>query len=285
MIARVRLLRRLLSVLLVLAFAALLPAALATSWVDRTVADTNGYVDAVATLADEEAVQDAVTVRVRAAVVSALDVPPGLAEDAVASAVTLAVRRVVESDAFPPLWRASNEVAHRSLVGVLSQPEGSGGSVTIDVTPVVEAVLGQLPSRLVSGSVEVPPATFSVASSERVDDARGAYQAVQGRGTVVPVLAAAALVLALAVSPLRRRTTMLAAALPLATLGLLAVALVGGRQVVEAGSGVGEERELVLQVWDALVSGLWLSTAVAAVVALVVLLVAAVLPRRRPSPA
>ena len=39
----------------------------------------------------------------------------------------------------------------------------------------------------------------------------------------------------------------------------------------------------MLQVWDALVSGLWLSTAVAAVVALVVLLVAAVLPRRRPS--
>ena len=166
------------------------PAALATSWVDRTVADTDGYVDAVAPLANEEAVQDAVTVRVRAAVVSALDVPPGLAEDAVASAVTLAVRRVVESDALPPLWRASNEVAHRSLVGVLSQPEGSGGSVTIDVTPVVEAVLDQLPSRLVSGSVEVPPATFSVASTERVDDARGAYQAVQGLGMALQDLVA-----------------------------------------------------------------------------------------------
>ena len=63
--------------------------------------------------------------------------------------------------------------------------------------------------------------------------------------------------------------------------GLLAVALVAGRRVLAAGAPRGEERELVLQVWDALVSGLWLSTAVAAGVALVLLLVLAVLPRRR----
>lgn len=281
MIARVRLLRRLLSVLLVLAFAALLPAALVTAWVDRTVTDTGGYVDAVAPLADEEAVQDAVTTRVRASVVAAIDLPPGLGQDVLAEAVSLAVRRVVESDAFPPLWRASNEVAHRTLVDVLAQPRGSAGEVRIDVTPVVEAAIDQLPGRLVTGSVEVPPASFAVAGTGEVDQARRAYQAVEGRGTVVPVVAAVALVLALVVSPLRRRTTLLAAALTLPALALLAVALLAGRQVVEAGSGSGEEQELVLQVWDALVSGLWLTTAVAAGVALLVLLVVAVLPRRR----
>ena len=45
----------------------LLPAALATSWVDRTVADREGYLDAVAPLAEEEVVRDAVTARVRVA--------------------------------------------------------------------------------------------------------------------------------------------------------------------------------------------------------------------------
>lgn len=281
MIARVRLLRRLLSVLLVLAFAALLPAALVTAWVDRTVADTDGYVGAVAPLADEEAVQDAVTTRVRAAVVAAIDLPPGLGEEVLAEAVSLAVRRVVESDAFPPLWRASNEVAHRTLVDVLGQPRGTDGEVRIDVTPVVEAAIDQLPGRLLSGSVEVPPASFAVAGTGEVDEARRAYQAVEGRGTVLPLLTAAVLVVALAVSPLRRRTALLAAALALPALALLAVALLAGRQVVEAGAGSGEEQELVLEVWDALVSGLWLSTGVAAAVALLALLVVAVLPRRR----
>lgn len=284
MIARVRLLRRLLSVLLVLAFAVLLPAALATSWVDRTVADTDGYVDAVAPLADDEVVQEAVTSRVRAAVVAAVDLPPGVGDAVLAEAVSLAVRRVVASNTFPPLWRASNEVAHRSLVDVLAQPRGAGGEVSIDVTPVVEAAVDQLPGRLLAGRVDVPTASFAVAGSGEVDQARRAYQAVEGRGTVLPVVAAVALVLALVVSPLRRRTTLLAAALALPALGLLAVALLAGRQVVETGTGSrsDEEQELVLAVWDSLVSGLWFTTAVAAGTALLTLLVVAVLPRRRP---
>lgn len=276
-----RLLRRLLSILLVLLFAVLLPASLVTAWVDRTVADTDGYVDAVAPLAGEEVVQDAVTTRVRAAVVTAIDLPPGLGEDVLAEAVSLAVRRVVESDAFPPLWRASNQVAHRSLIDVLAQPRGSGGEVRIDLTPVVEAAVRQLPGRTVAGPVEVPTVSFAVAGSGEVDAARRAYQAVEGRGTVLSFAAVAVLVLALAVSPLRRRTTLLAAALALPALGLLAVALVTARQVVQAGAGSGEEQELVLEVWDALVSQLWLATAVAAALALLVLLVVAVLPRRR----
>ncbi len=45
-------LRRLLSVLLVLGAVALLPVALAGSWLDRTVTDTDTYVATVAPLAD-----------------------------------------------------------------------------------------------------------------------------------------------------------------------------------------------------------------------------------------
>lgn len=277
----VRSLRRVLSVLLVLIAVVLLPAALVTSWVDRTVADREGYLDAVTPLADEQEVQDAVTTRVRVAVVGLVDAPE-VAEQAVGEAVSLAVRRVVESDAFPPLWRASNEVAHTSLVDVLDRPVGSGGEVRIDVTPVVQAVLDQLPGRILTSAVDVPPTSFAVADGGEIDQARRAWQAVEGRGTVVPLAALALLVLALVVSPLRRRTGLLAAGLSLATLALLAVSLVAGRQVLEAGAPRGEERDLVLQVWDALASGLWLSTAVAAGVALVTLLVLAVLPRRRP---
>lgn len=279
-LAPVRPLRRVLSVLLVLVAVVLLPAALATSWVDRTVADREGYLEAVTPLADDEAVQDAVTVRVRVAVLRLVGAP-SVAEEALGDAVSLAVRRVVASQAFPPLWRASNEVAHTSLVEVLSQPVGEGGDVRIDVTPVVEAVLDQLPAPFLADRIEVPPTSFTVAGTGEIDEARRVWQAVEGRGTVVPLLAVATLVLALVVSPLRRRTGMLAAGLALPALGLLAVSLVAGRRVVEAGAPRGEERELVLQVWDALVADLWVSTAVAAGVALVLLLVLAALPRRR----
>ncbi len=269
-----------LSVLLVLVAVVLLPAALATSWVDRTVADREGYLEAVTPLADDEAVQDAVTVRVRVAVLRLVSAP-SVAEEALGDAVSLAVRRVVASQAFPPLWRASNEVAHTSLVEVLSQPVGEGGDVRIDITPVVEAVLDQLPAPFLADRIEVPPTSFTVAGTGEIDEARRVWQAVEGRGTVVPLLAVAALALALVVSPLRRRTGMLAAGLALPALGLLAVSLVAGRRVVEAGAPRGEERELVLQVWDALVADLWVSTAVAAGIALVLLLVLAALPRRR----
>ncbi|WP_292604251.1 hypothetical protein, partial [Nocardioides sp. REDSEA-S30_B4] len=59
-------LRRLLSVLLVLGAVALLPVALAGSWLDRTVTDTDTYVATVAPLADEQTVQDSVRVRTQA---------------------------------------------------------------------------------------------------------------------------------------------------------------------------------------------------------------------------
>lgn len=275
-----RSLRRVLSVLLVLVAVALLPAALVTSWVDRTVADREGYLDAVAPLAEDEQVQDAVTTRVQVAVLGLVDAPQ-VAEDAVGEAVALAVGRVVRSKAFPPLWRASNEVAHTSLVDVLSRPQGSGGDIRIDITPVVRAVLDQLPGSVLTQQVEVPRTSFAVAGTREIDEARRAWQAVEGRGTVVSLLALAALALALAVSPLRRRTGMLAAGLALPALALLAVSLVAGRRVLAAGAPQGEERELVLQVWDALVSGLWLSAAVAAGALLVLLLVLAVWPRRR----
>jgi hypothetical protein len=145
----------------------------------------------------------------------------------------------------------------------------------------VEAVLDQLPAPFLADRIEVPPTSFTVAGTGEIDEARRVWQAVEGRGTVVPLLAVAALALALVVSPLRRRTGLLAAGLALPALGLLAVSLVAGRRVVEAGAPRGEERELVLQVWDALVADLWVSTAVAAGIALVLLLVLAALPRRR----
>ena len=257
-------LRRLLSALLVLAAVALLPVALTGTWLERTVTDTDTYVDTVAPLADDPAVQDSVRIRAQAAVVSALD-PRRRAEELrddlggrvlrpylgdaggdlptgvgayVDDAVGAAVRAVLASPEWPELWRAANRTAHETVMAALDAEAGEPVAVRIDQV-----------------------------------------------GLWVPVAAVAALAVALLVSPLRRRTTLLAAALALPALGLLALGLLGARSVLEATADPGEQRELGLAVWDALVAGLWRDVAIAAGAALVVLLLAALLPRgrRRPS--
>jgi hypothetical protein len=309
----VNVLRRLLSALLVLAAVALLPVALTGTWLERTVTDTDTYVDTVAPLADDPAVQDSVRIRAQAAVVSALD-PRRRAEELrddlggrvlrpylgdaggdlptgvgayVDDAVGAAVRAVLASPEWPELWRAANRTAHETVMAALDAEAGEPVAVRIDLAGVVRATLDLLAERglPVGRGVQVGAVEFEVADSSDLDRARSTVQRIDQVGLWVPVAAVAALAVALLVSPLRRRTTLLAAALALPALGLLALGLLGARSVLEATADPGEQRELGLAVWDALVAGLWRDVAIAAGAALVVLLLAALLPRgrRRPS--
>ncbi|WP_370074641.1 hypothetical protein [Nocardioides sp.] len=269
-------LRRLLSVLLVLGAVALLPVALAGSWLDRTVTDTDTYVATVAPLADEQTVQDSVRVRTQAAVVSALD-PSERRRAQVEDAVGAAVRAVLASPEWPDLWRAANRAAHETMMAALQADAGQQVAVRIDLAGVVSATLDLLRERgvPVGRDVRAGAVEFEVADSSDLDRARSTIQRGDEVGVWVPVAAAAALAVALLVSPLRRRTTVVAAVLALPALGLL-----GARSVLEAVADPGEQRELGLAVWDALVAGLWRDVAIAAGVALAVLL-ALVLPRKR----
>ncbi len=274
-------LRRLLSVLLVLGAVALLPVALAGSWLDRTVTDTDTYVATVAPLADEQTVQDSVRVRTQAAVVSALD-PSERRRAQVEDAVGAAVRAVLASPEWPDLWRSANRAAHETLMDALEAGAGEPVPVRVDLAGVVRATLDLLRERgvPVGRGAQVGAVEFEVADSSDLDRARSTIQRVDEVGVWVPVAAAAALAVALLVSPLRRRTTVVAAVLALPALGMLALGMLGARSVLEAVADPGEQRELGLAVWDALVADLWRDVAIAAGVALAVLLLALLLPRR-----
>jgi hypothetical protein len=150
----------------------------------------------------------------------------------------------------------------------------------IDLTPVVDAVLDSLPGRYVADDVTVPEASFPVAeASSEIDDLRTVYQRIDGLGTAIPLVCAALLIAAVGVSPLRRRTVLVTAALALPVLGLTALAMLGLRSLLEAAADPGEERELLLAVWDALAAGLWEATIVTAVVAALVLVLGLLTPR------
>ncbi|WP_292604253.1 hypothetical protein, partial [Nocardioides sp. REDSEA-S30_B4] len=154
--------------------------------------------------------------------------------------------------------------------------------VRVDLAGVVRATLDLLRERgvPVGRGAQVGAVEFEVADSSDLDRARSTIQRVDEVGVWVPVAAAAALAVALLVSPLRRRTTVVAAVLALPALGMLALGMLGARSVLEAVADPGEQRELGLAVWDALVADLWRDVAIAAGVALAVLLLALLLPRR-----
>ncbi|NYD57260.1 hypothetical protein BKA08_001498 [Nocardioides marinisabuli] len=306
-------LRRVLSVLLLLPAVALLPVALGSWWLDAVVADTEGYVEAVGPLAERAEVRSAVASRVEPAVVRAVDVP-GRAEQLrrqigrpalsryerrvgeqgtaalqayVEDAAGLATTRVVESPAFEELWRASNRSAHAALMDLLEDAPGTGAdAVSIDLRPVVDAALVLLRAEgLVTtrSTVESTVTGFSVAGSEDLDLGRSVYQRVDSLGLALPLTCAALLALALLVSPLRRRTAVVAGLMALFSVGVLALTLVAARSFLQSAVDPGETRMLVLNVWDALLGGLWTAVVATLVVSAVVALVPLVVRRRNPT--
>lgn len=304
-------LRRVLSVLLALPAAALLPFVLGSWWLDAVVTDSDGYVAAVGPLADEPEVQSAVATRVTPAAVRAIDVPgraeqlrrqvgrPALApyvrevgdegtaalQAYVEDAATRGVAAVVESPAFAELWRATNRSAHTALMDRLEEEPGTRATaIDIDLAPVLDATLTVLSSeglRAQPTRGESTFAGFSVVGADDLDTARSIYQRIDGLGTVLALTSGALLALALVVSPLRRRTAILTAVLGGMGVGALALVLLGARSFLQTAVDPVETRVLVLDVWDALLGGLWTAVVVTAVCAVVLVLVMLLAPRVR----
>jgi hypothetical protein len=151
------------------------PLAVVAAWVDDTVTDTDRYVQTVAPLASEPAVQKAVTDRLTDRVVDNLDVeavtaslskalanagaPPvvvrrsedlaGPLRAAATSAVHGVVDRVITSDAFQQAWVGANRRAHAAVTNMLTGEKSTalraeGNTVTLDLGTVVDEVKQRL---------------------------------------------------------------------------------------------------------------------------------------------
>ncbi|ANH37914.1 hypothetical protein I601_1478 [Nocardioides dokdonensis FR1436] len=307
----IRGLRRLVSVLLVLVAALVLPLALSAGWLAAVVTDTDTYVETVGPLADEPVVRTALAGRIEMTLIEQVDVPgrskrlqavigrsalaPYLRDSRdevtpaltryVADAAERSVDSVMESSVFPDLWRESNRSAHETLLALLEESPGrSVTQVSIDLRPVLDAAAeglreqGLLGSRPPGGNTVM---AITVASSGELDTARTVYQRIAAVGWWLPVTVAALLVVALVVSPLRRRTVVLMASLSLATVGLLALLVLAARSLLDTGIDPGQERDVVLVVWDVLVRSLWTTIAVTLTVSALLVLVLMLVPRIR----
>ncbi|MEV4946944.1 hypothetical protein [Streptomyces sp. NPDC053755] len=294
--------RSVLSALLVCLATVLSVLSVVAVWADSMVADTDRYVDTVAPLASDPAVQTAVTNRATTAILDRIDVkalvtelstaaeregaPPaagklikelsGPIESGLKELVSSTVHRIVTSSAFETLWREGNRVAHRSLDKALTGKGGGavelkGDQVAIDVAPVIERAKDELVKAGFSPAARIPDVhtDFVVFSSDELSKVKTYTRILQIVGSwlpVVTVLIAAAAVLLAA----HRRRVLVATALAVAFgMLVLGVSLTVFRGIYLDRLPAEVSQDAAAAVFDALVKFLRATVRAVAAVALV----------------
>ena len=293
--------RSALAALLVVLGGLLVAAAVPAAWAHSMITDTNRFVDATRSLADDPGVQDAVAGVVAPAVSEQLrqsglvasSLPPALRRlgPSVEQAVQVLVRRTVEGyvrgPGFRDLWPTMVRTGHESLVATLTV--GSARTVTVDATPVVAQVQSQLAAAglpLRGGAAPSPSVRLEVSPGGTLASLREPVGLLDPASVLLPVGGGLVLLLGLAVA--RRRLPALAGAAVAVAAGLglvfLAVRLARPRAVASFAPDVLPESSR-RAVYDAVTAdlSLWLVYALVGcgvVVALVVVLLAVGRARR-----
>src|SRR3954453_22881430 len=230
--------RSIVAVLLIVVGCILAPLAVTAVWANRQVSDTNRYVETVAPLAKDPAVQAAIVTQVSTAVLDALNVPAitsdvvdGLAKQnlrprtvqalralegplnsGIEGFVQSSVSRVISSDQFATLWVEANRAAHTALVKLLSGNQtgavtAQNGEVTLNLGPVIAAVKTRLVDQGVGVAQRIPPInkSFVLVRSDAVTKAQGLYRLLNTLGYWLPIIALAFLVAGIFTAHGRRR--------------------------------------------------------------------------------
>lgn len=250
--------RSLLAVLLIAVACVLAPLSVVSVWARSEVTDTDRYVDTVAPLARDPAVQGAITTNLTNIVFQYVDVqgiagqalnalaqqdflPPAVATQLPALAVPLTngvrsftedrIGQAVASDAFAEAWNQANRSAHEQLVKALT---GQGGAVSVQDDAVrvdLAAFLTVVKERLVASGftlaerIPAVNATFTVFESADVGKIQRTFNALDTLGYWLPLILVALAALGIYLAPNHRLAfigTGLGAALAMA---LTAVAL------------------------------------------------------------
>ncbi|MFG3660568.1 hypothetical protein [Streptomyces sp. NPDC047706] len=231
------------SVLLLIALL-LAPLAVVATWLDQEVADTDRYVQTVAPLGSDPAVQSAVTGRLTDRVVAEVNVeavtqwlgkaladagaPPAVVDRsdaltgplraAVSDVVHRVVDRVVTSDVFEQAWVAANRRAHTAMVNVLTGSRS--GAVRAEQDKVVldlGAVVDEVKKRLVDAGFEkasaipAPDRQITLFEAGELPQAQAGMRVLDVVGLWLPVLTVLLAALAVWIAPAHRVMLLVAA--------------------------------------------------------------------------
>jgi len=241
-----------------IALAALLaPLAVVSVWARSQVTDTDRYVQTVAPLASDPAVQSAVTTNITNVVFQYLDVqgltqqaidalsssgrlPPAATQrlDSLVGPITTGVRNftqsqvsnVVQSQAFADAWVAANRTAHDSLVAALTGDTSGpvqvkGDTVSVQLATLITTVKQRLVSQGFSLAERIPAvnAEFTIFQSADIPKIQRGYNLLNTLGYWLPFIVLGLGVIGIYVVPHHRRAAIVAG-LALAA-GMLLVAI------------------------------------------------------------
>ncbi len=247
------------SAILVVVACVLAPLSVASVWASSQLSDTDNYVETVAPLADDPAVQDALANEVTAAIFKNLDikgfttdalealagqpnVPPRVAAllptlavpitDGVESFTRDQVDAFFGSPEFARLWAEVNKIAHKQVVRLLEGNQGGAVSaqddqITLNLAPIIAAVQDRLVERGFELAASIPEVdrTFPLAESDAITQAQSAYGVLNTLGVWLPILTLVLFVGGVLLARDRRRTLMKGALGVAAAMVLLGVAL------------------------------------------------------------
>lgn len=191
---------------LVVVAAVLFPIALTAFWAQKTLLDTQRYVETVAPLAQDPTIRDAVSTQVTTAINNQIDAS-GKVDEILAdfpklqplagpitaglhNLVSTTVTKVVDSDQFAGLWVQVNTRVQQGVVKVL-ESDGQAGPISIvgdqvilDTGDLIEAVKQRLVDRGFTWAANIPVPSVAdrqivLLTSPQLAQARVAYQIAQ----------------------------------------------------------------------------------------------------------
>jgi hypothetical protein len=276
-------------------------------WLRVTLLDTDRYVDTVAPIAAQPAVQQAVADKLNTAINSKIDFDQ-LARDAlpdradvlapaiatgVQSQIHSRLREFTASPRFQQLWTDANRRAHSRIVELLTvgrskRLELQGDTVYLDLSPAVQRIKDTLNERGLTRIANAIPPTVDgkivLVQSSAITSAQGGIKLLKTLAILLPILALLALAGSAALTkPWRRGVMHAAIGVVVSMLILIALVAVGRSAYLDALGNGALPRDAASDIFDQVAAflrhGVRIIAAVA--VALAVLTFVAGLPLRR----
>lgn len=245
--------------------------------------DTSTYVDTVAPLASDPAVQDAVTNRMTSEIVSNVDVA-GLTQqaieatgikraDAIAGLVSGPVSNFFQSfvhdhvsqfvhgPRFRELWVKGNTVAHNQVNAILTGTGSKvlttqGDQVVLNLGPMIDQVKQDLVASGFGIAAKIPPisATFTIFTVQNLPKIQGYVKLFDKLATWLPIIAIGLFGLALWAAPGRRRGALVGMLLVAGVMiALLVVLSVARNAYTNQVANRGVDVAAATAVWDAVI--------------------------------
>ncbi|WP_328926704.1 hypothetical protein OG429_20295 [Streptomyces sp. NBC_00190] len=205
--------RTILSAVLIVLAALLVPASAVAYWADRELGDADRYTAAMSPLAAAPAVQGVVVTQAGRALSGQIDAGPFQGDlDALLGE---ALSSFSGTPAYRTAWDAANRAAHAAFFKALTTDHGN--AVTIDLAPVIAQVKEELVADGVPFADRIPQTHVSVKVMEydNLGALRRGFGMLQIAGIWLPVLTVVLAATAVAVA-VRRRRAVIATGLGLA---------------------------------------------------------------------